>query len=184
MNDTELKQLLLWRLKRGYKGLTIRPDKKAWAVNYGPVGQRTSKNFPFNPEYDLLVLWQLDEACIFIESNSNKANAQYKMFGPTKVSRLRRELTDGNDLEGVFLEKHNNGLLRLQFQLYMPTIRYKYTIPKKLHDPVSISWCLAFGRQLRALSFDKDMDDLSQDNMDVAWSEFVQFLKRKKNIHA
>ncbi len=182
MNENELKKLLLWRLKRGYRGLSLRPDKKAWVVNYGPNDKRTSKNFPFNARYDLMVLWQLDEACLFLENKSRKTDAQFQVFGKTRISRLRHKIADGNDLEGVFLEKHNNGLLRLQFQLYMPSVRYKYTIPKKLHDPVSISWCLAFGRQLRALSFDKEMDNLSKENMDAAWLEFVQFLKHNKNI--
>ncbi len=184
MDERELKQLLSWRLKRGYNALNLRSDYKSWVVGYGPKNNRTSKNFPFDAKYDLMVLWQLDEACLFLEKNCRKIDMQYQLYGPTRISRLRHKMTDGNDLEGVFLERHKNGVIRLQFQLHMPTERYKFSIPKKLHnDEMAISWCLAFGRQVRALSFYKETDYLEQEAIKAAWKELTSFLltKHKKS---
>ncbi len=184
MTENELETLLEWRLKRGYKGLGIRNDDKAWVVNYGPSEARTSRNFSFNSEYDLQVLWQLDEACMFLEQACFKSNYNLKMFGLTRVSRVRKNITDGNDLEGVFLERHANGLIRLQFQLHMPPSRFKYTIPKKMHNnEMYISWCLAFGRQIRALCFDAKNNDLTRKKIDAAWLDFLTLLKDEHYPH-
>ncbi len=181
MTEKELNQILLWRLKRGYKGLSLRSDKKAWVVNYGPTSKRTSRNFPFNAKYDLMVLWQLDEACAFVEEACLKINTRFQMFGPSRVSRLRNKMTDGNDMEGVSLEKHANGTLRLNFKLHMPSVRYKFSIPKKMHnDDIAIGWCLAFGRQMRGLSFDFKTDTLSEEIMQQAWGTFIENLKKSR----
>ena len=181
MNDAELKQLVEWRHKRGYRGLNLRQDGKAWVVGYGPSSARTSKNFLFTAKFDLQVLWQLDEACRFVEEKCNKIDARFQMFGPSRVSRLRHEMADGNDMEGVLLEKHANGTLRLSFQLHMPSVRYKFTIPKKMHnDDIAIGWCLAFGRQIRALSFDFKTDTLSEEIIRQAWGTFIENLKKSR----
>ena len=177
MDEQEIKQLLSWRVKRGYKALNLREGNKAWTVGYGPKNKRTSKNFTFDPKYDLQVLWQLEEACSFLENNCRKIEPQYQHLGPTRVCRLRHEMTDGNDMEGVFLERHANGVIRLQFQLHMPTERYKFAIPKKLHnDEMALSWCLAFGRQVRGLSFFKETDYLEHEAIKTAWKNFTKLL--------
>lgn len=177
MNNDELAQILRWRLKRGYKGLNIRPDGRAWVVSYGR--NRTTKNFPFNSKFDLKVLWQLEEACEFLELISSKSNPNIKMFGPQRLSKVRHVMKDGNDMEGVFIERHTSGLLRLQFQLHMPSEKYKFVIPKKLRTEEGISWCLAFARQVRALSFVKENKDLTKENIKAAWKEFKSTLQHE-----
>ena len=182
MTEQELNQLLHWRKKRGYKGLNLRGDKKAWTVNFGPNHARSSKNFPFTASNTNYVLWQLEEACEFLESVNPKSFPDRKMFGEQRQSRIRHLIVDGNDLEGVFLERHSDGLIRLQIQLHLPHRRLKYAVPKKLHDEVSLSWVLAFGRQIRGVSFDHWQDDLTNESVKAAWRDFIEILKYRKEL--
>ena len=179
MTDEELKKLLSWRVKRGYKGLNLRPDMKAWVVNFDKGETRTSRNFSFNRNDYMSILWYLDEACCFVEKLSVKNQMKVKMFGESKISRLRQTMRHGNDMEGVFLESHSGGTFRLQVCLHMQG-RFKLHIPKSITNEETISWCLAFGRQLRALSFDVNSKDLSEEDIKVIWKEFLSLVKEKK----
>ena len=181
MTEQELLTLLHWRWKRGYKGLTLRRDGIAWVVNYFKGETRTSKNFKFDPTYDASVLWQLDEACGFLEQVTTKNEKNYKMFGKTRISRVRREMCDGNDLEGVFLEKHANGVFRLQFQSNMPNNKYRFVVPKDIRDEARLAWILAFGRQARANSFFVD-HRIIESRINEAWKQLIVALRDKHTL--
>ena len=176
MTTEELRQLLEWRQIRGYKGLNLRNDNRAWVVNFDRGEKRTSKNFPFNADFNLHALWQLDEACAFVEGLGVKSQLDIKMFGESRVSRIRKKMVDGNDLEGVFLEHHRNDSYRLSVTLNLGG-RVKLHIPKKMSNQTSLSWALAFGRQLRALSFYQRGNTLSEEEIKIIWKDFIQEIR-------
>ena len=184
MTKDELLQLLAWRRKRGYKGLSLRGDGKAWCVVFEKKGAktRTSKNFPFTAKYDMHVLFQLNEACEYLEQVTAKVNPDIKMFGETRVSRLKHKITDGNDMEGVLLEWHSNNSVRIQFLAHMldpnaPVKRFKFSVPIKIRDDWRLGWTLAFARNIRALMVDGKHNNLTEGNIKAAWKEFCQNLK-------
>ena len=184
MTLDNLEQLLKWRVRRGYRGLTLRSlDNSAWIASFGEGKSRSSKNFKFNPNSNIDVLWQLDEACKFLEKISAKTDKGFQMFGPERLSRTRHVMKHGNDLEGVLIESRGVGGYRLQICL-RERDRIKLWMPQSLSNEISHSWMISFGRQIRALTYDSKNDDMSIDDIKDAWKEFTQGLKSNSGLYS
>ncbi len=182
MNIDEIKTLCGWRVSRGYRGLTLRKDFGAWLVSYEGETGRTSKNFPFNIERDMHVLWQLDEACQFLKETLSTKHQFLRMFGPGTVSLNRSDFSDGNDCRGVALEKHRAGTIRVLVQLHNSDIRHKFVIPRKVRNEAINAWCLAFARQIRALSCQGSHVTITEAQVKLAWREFLAALMERQGL--